>query len=127
MSELFSLRKLEMAMPYLQAAESSDPKALVSLAAIALADDSSLKLIAAGNTETLTIFQDKAYDMPSDEVAALLAGFIRGSARFKLCLDGLEPEEVNQIMTMQAKKTREEKGLPSPVGSLKQQAATKRP
>ena len=111
MSSTFSLRKLEMAMPYLNNAENQDPKSLVSLAALALADEGSLKLIAAGNTETFQVFMDKAYDMDSDKVAALLSHFIQGSARFKMCLDGLTPEEVNQIMSLQQKKMREEKGL----------------
>lgn len=113
-NQSFSLRKLEMAMPYLGATEQQDPKSLVSLAAIAMADESSLKLIAAGNIETLTIWQDKAYDLPSEEVAALLSNFIKGSARFKLRLDGYSPEDVNQIMTMQTEKLRLEKNLASP-------------
>ena len=123
----FTLRRLEMAMPYLTAAENQDPKALVSLAAISMADDSSLKLIAAGSTETLAVFQEKAYGLPADEVASLLANFIQGSARFKLCLDGLDPEEVNQVMAMAMKKTRAEKGLASPAESRKSQAASKQP
>ena len=113
MSQAFTLRKLEMAMPYLATAEQQDPKSLVSLAAIAMADESSLKLIAAGNAETLLVWQEKAYALPSEEVAALLSDFISGSARFKLRLDGFGTEEVNQIMAMAKKKARADKDLPS--------------
>ena len=114
MSQAFTLRKLEMAMPYLATAEQQDPKSLVSLAAIAMADESSLKLIAAGNAETLQVWQEKAYDLDSEDVAALLADFISGSARFKLRLDGFSSEETNQIMAAQKKKIRADKGLALP-------------
>ena len=99
----FSLRKLEMAMPYMEAAEKKDPKALVNLAALAMADEQTLKLVAAGNQEALKVFVDKAYEMEADEVAALLSLFIQGSQRFTLVLSGLKPEEVNQHQAAQAK------------------------
>jgi hypothetical protein len=109
----FSLRKLEMAFPHLQAAEKREPKALVNLAAIAMADEASLKLSAAGNTEALQVYIDKAYDMESDEVAALLAVFIKGSQRFTLVLSGLKPEEVNQHLAYQEKTLKESLGIQS--------------
>lgn len=109
----FSLRKLEMAMPYMEAAEKKDPKALVNLAALAMADEQTLKLVAAGNTEALKVFVDQAYEMEADEVAALLSLFIRGSQRFTLVLSGLKPEEVNQHQVQQDKTLRDSLGLAS--------------
>ena len=39
-------------MPYTKAMKDGDPKAMVNLAAIVLADEDSLKLSASGNTES---------------------------------------------------------------------------
>lgn len=106
MSNGFSLRKLEMAMPYMDGLTKNDPKALIALAGIALADEQSLKLVAAGNQEALKVFTDKAYDMDVEEVAALLSLFTRGSQRFTLIMSGLKPEEVNQVVAQQDQKLR---------------------
>ena len=108
---VFSLRRLEMAMPYLNKAEMNDPKAFVMLAALYLADEQTLKLVAAGNNEALQVFIDKAYDMAGDEAAGLLSFFIKGSERFALCLSGLTPEEVNQLMSQKMTMLRKTQGL----------------
>jgi hypothetical protein len=104
MNTTFSLRKLELAFPYLEAAQKNDPTALVSLAAIAMADESSCKLIAAGNVEVLNTWKDKVYESSPDEVAALLQDFIKGSKRFTLIISGLTPEQVNQKMSQDSTK-----------------------
>lgn len=112
MTEVFSLRKLEMAMPFLQAIEREEPKALVHLAAIALADEASLKLVDKGNTEIMDALCDQAYGLELDEVAALLADFTVACQRFKMRVSGLQPEEVNQILAEKRKEIRASAGLP---------------
>lgn len=113
MTEIFSLRKLEMALPFLQAIEKEEPKALVHLAAIALADEASLKLVDKGNAEIMDALCDQAYGLDLDEVAALLADFTVACQRFKLRVGGLRPEEVNQVLAGKMKEIRAGAGLPS--------------
>ena len=100
----FTLRRLEMAMPYTKAMKDGDPKAMVNLAAIVLADEDSLKLSASGNTEILKPFTDRVYAMDPFEVAALLAGFTRDSARFSSLLSGWSTEQVDQFEAMKKDK-----------------------
>ena len=107
----FTLRRLEMAMPLLSDAQKNDPKALVSLAAISMADESTLKLVSAGNTESLNVYVEKAYDMPSDEVAEVLHFFMQASQRFTLVLQGLTPNEINRLVATQAEALRTDLGL----------------
>jgi len=113
MSEIFNLLKLELASPLMDAMEKKDPKAIVSLAALALADNQSLKLYQAGNTDALKVFTDQVYEKPYEEVAALLQGFISASRRFTLILSGCKPEEANQIMIAAQKSFRAKMDLPS--------------
>ena len=113
MANAFTLRKLELAQPLIEAAQASDPKALVKLAALALADEGTLKLYAAGSTDAMDVFVDQAYQMDSDEVATLLANFIAGSQKFSLLLRGLNPEEAKRNMSQEAMKLRAELGLSS--------------
>ena len=110
---VFSLRKLEMSMPFIEALKKNEPKALVQVAAIALADEQTLKLVAAGNNEALQVFVDKAYDMPSDEVAQTISFFLIGSQRFTLIQAGLKPEEVNTLMSQKSLTLRESLGIQS--------------
>ena len=93
----FSLRKLELSQPWLEAMSNKDAKAYVNLAALAMADEDSLKLYVAGNKDALQVFIDKAYSMEPDEVATLLGFFIAKSKRFSLILSGLSAEQVYQI------------------------------
>jgi hypothetical protein len=111
MNNTFTLRKLELAQPLIKQMQDDDPKALAQLAALALADEQTLKLVAAGNTEALQVYVDQAYEMDSEEVAILLGNFISGSQRFKLALSGLKPEEINQLQTKKDEKLRTSLGL----------------
>ena len=101
-----NLRRLEMAMPLIKVAQDPDPKAFSRLAGLALADDATIKLAAAGNMDALRIFTDQACDMPLEEVAEVLHFFTRASERFSLIVDGLRPEEVNQVMANRDQKLR---------------------
>jgi len=114
MSEIFTLRKLELAQPLIKAMQDDDPKAFVQLAALALADETTLKLVASGNTEAMQVYQDTAYAMDSVEVATLLSGFIQSSQRFKLALSGLSGEEINQLQMKTQTSLRANLGLESP-------------
>lgn len=114
MTNTFTLRKLELSQPLIEAAQASDPKALVKLAALAQADEATLKLYAAGNTDAMEVFVEKAYQMDSDEVATLLANFIFGSKKFSLLLRGLNPEEANKVMTQESQELRTSLGLALP-------------
>jgi hypothetical protein len=93
----FTLRRLELAMPFTKAMQEGDPKAMVNLAAIILADESSLKIYAAGNTEVLGPFVDQVHARDPFEVAALLANFTADSARFSSLLSGLPAELLDQL------------------------------
>ena len=107
----FTLRKLELAQPLIKAVSDDDPKALVRLAGLALADETTLKLVAAGNAEALEVYIEKAYTMEADEIASVLGNFIQGSQRFKLLLSGLSPEEVNNLQTKRDTDLRTSLGL----------------
>lgn len=104
---MFTLRKLELAMPFLQAAQEGDPKAMVNLAALNLADDATLKLMSKGNTDSFQVFVEQAYDMDDEEVAEKLANFTEASVRFSLRVSGFKPDEINKIMAKRAKTLRE--------------------
>jgi hypothetical protein len=124
---MLTLRRLEMATPIMQLAKDEDPAAFVRLAAIAMADDATLKLAAAGNEEPLQAFIDKAYDMPSEEAAEILSFFTQASQRFTLRLSGLSPEEVNQVMAQALAKLKKTLDLGSPADSPAQLEATPQP
>lgn len=111
MSNTFSLRKLELAQPWLEAALKGDQKAFVQMAALSLADEGSLKLFIAGNKDILQPFIDQAYDMDPEAVAALLSNFIAGSKRFSLIVSGLSVEEVNQLQSLKMKTLKQSLGL----------------
>jgi len=101
MTNSFSLRKLELALPFIKELE-TNPKMFVNLAAIAIADETSLKLYANGNTDILDTFKDKIYEMDTEEVATLLANFTQCASKFSMILSGLSPEQIQKIMKKKA-------------------------
>lgn len=113
----FTLRRLEMAMPLMDLAQKQDPAALVQLAALVLADEGTLKLAKAGNSESMGVYVEKAYDMEAEEIAETLGFFMRASQRFSLRLAGLKVEEVNQHLAKVAREMRESLGIISPDAS----------
>lgn len=123
----FTLLRLELAQPVIKKVEAGEPKALSELAALAMADDRTLRLFHAGDTGALDVVQQEAYSLPADEVAALLSDFIRASVRFTLALSGLRPEEINQLQAKRTKGLRDSLGLESPAASLEPLAATPQP
>ena len=125
LSPMFTLRRLELAQGLVQRVQDGDSLALVQLAALAMADEDTLKLASAGNKDALGVYAAKAYDMNAEEVAALLAGFIRGSERFTLALRGLSPEEISRHMTKAAKTLRGILEIESPEESPENLADTK--
>lgn len=96
-SKNFTLRRLELAMPFIGAMKEEDPTAMVRLAALVLADDTSLKLYAAGNVEILNPFIEEVHAMDPFEVAALLANFTAASVRFSRLLRGYPPELLDRM------------------------------
>jgi hypothetical protein len=123
----FTLLRLELAQAVIKKVEAKEPKALCELAALALADDRTLKLFHAGDTASMDVVLQEAYNMPAEEVAALLSGFIQASQRFTLVLSGLRPEEVNQLQAKRTKTLRDSLGLGSPDASPDPSADTQRP
>jgi len=99
MSEnIFSLRKLELSLPYVKSMEQGEPKAFANLLSIVLADEQTLKLVAAGSgKEALQVFIDKAYEIEPDEAAITLSNFTRASQRFSMLLGGCSIEVVEQM------------------------------
>ena len=110
----FTLLRLELAQAVIKKVEAGEPKALCELASLAMADDRTLKLFQAGDIAGMDVVVQEAYNLPAEEVAALLSDFIRASQRFTLVLSGLRPEEVNQLQTKRVKILRDSLGLGSP-------------
>lgn len=123
----FTLLRLELAQAVIKKVEAREPKALCELAALALADDRTLKQFHAGDTASMDVVLQEAYTMPAEEVAALLSGFIQASQRFTLVLSGLRPEEVNQLQAKRTKNLKDSLGLGSPDASPEPSVDTQQP
>lgn len=107
----FTLRRLELGKPVLKKIQDGEANATAELAAIAIADEQTLKLLAAGNTDALKVFIDTVNDMDSEEVATLISVFTVKSHRYSLVQTGLKPEEVNQLQSQTQKNLRTTLGL----------------
>jgi hypothetical protein len=107
----FTLRRLELGKPILERVKKGEANATAELAAIIIADEQTLKLMAAGNVDALKVFIDTVNDMDSEEVATLISVFTLKSHRYSLVRNGLNPEEVNQLQSQTRKKLRTTLGL----------------